>query len=53
MIPEIWSTTDIIFGHSGPFFALPPPMDPANQNFQKMQKTSEDIIILQTQMAVI
>ena len=53
MIPEIWSTTDIIFGHSGPFFALFPSMDPANQNFQKMQKTSEDIIILQTQMAVI
>ena len=53
MIPEIWSTTDIIFGHSGPFFALFPPMDPANQNFQKMQKTSEDIIILQTQMTVI
>ena len=27
-----------------PFY--PPPMDPENQNFQKMKKTPEDIIIL-------
>ena len=25
MVLEIWSTTDKIFCHSGPFFALPPP----------------------------
>ena len=35
-----------------PFFALlppfPSPMDPENQNFHKNEKTSEDIIILQT-----
>ena len=31
----------IIFCHSGPFYALlppPPPIDPENQNFEKMQK---------------
>ena len=47
MVPEIWSATDIIFCHSGPFFALLPPMDPENQNFEKMKKAPEDIIILQ------
>ena len=26
MVPEIWSTTDIIFCHSGPFSALLPPL---------------------------
>ena len=44
MVPEIWSMTDIIFCHSGPFFALlppsppPPPMDPENQNYEKLKK---------------
>ena len=45
MVPEIWSATDIIFCHSGQFFALPPyspfPMDPENQNFEKMKKCLE------------
>ena len=35
MVPEIWGTTDIIICHSGPFFALLPPMDLENQNFGK------------------
>ena len=50
MVPEIWSTRDITFCHSGLCFALLPfyPMDPENQNFQKMEKKPEDIIILQT-----
>ena len=52
MVPEIWGATDRIFCHSKPFFALlrpppPPLMDPENQNFEKLKKTPEDIIILQ------
>ena len=35
------------FCHSGPFFALYPPIDPENQNFEKIKKISEYIIILQ------
>ena len=49
MIPEIWSTTDGIFSHFGPFFALLhplPPKNPENQTFEKMKKTPGDIIIL-------
>ena len=46
MVPEIWSATDI-FCHSGPFFALLPPKDSENQNFEKIKKTTENIIILQ------
>ena len=49
MIPEIWSTTDRSFSHLGPFFVLLPPAhpnNPVNQNFEKMKKTSGDIIIL-------
>ena len=46
MIPEIWSTADIIFCF-GPFFALlHPPNKPENQNFEKRKKTPGDIIIL-------
>ena len=48
MAPEIWSATDRILHHSGPFFALLTPMDPENQNFEKMKNTFKDIIILQT-----
>ena len=33
--------------HYGPFFALLLPMSPENQNFEKMKKVPEDIIILQ------
>ena len=35
---------DRIFCHYGPFIS---PMDPENQNFEKMKKPPEDIIILQ------
>ena len=49
MVPEIWSAAEIIFCHSGLFFAFYPPMDPENKIFKKkMEKTPEDIIILQT-----
>ena len=34
----------VIMDHFLPFY---PPMDPENQNFEKMKKTLEDIIILQ------
>ena len=43
MVPQIWSMTDRSFCHSGPIFALLPPMEP----YEKMKKTLEDIIILQ------
>ena len=50
MIPEIWSSTDRIFSHFGPFFAFllpsPYPKNSENQNFEKMEKTPGDIIIL-------
>ena len=49
MVPEIWSATDRIFCHFGPFFALlpPPPLNnQKNQNFEKMKKKPGDIIIL-------
>ena len=39
--------TYVIFCHSGPVFACLLPMDPENQNFEKNEKTPEDIIILQ------
>ena len=47
MVPEIWSVTDRIFCHFGLFFALLPPVDIEKQNFEKMKKTLEDVIILQ------
>ena len=48
MVPKIWSTTDRIFCHIGPFFALFPPNDPENKNFDKMKKkTLGDIILLE------
>ena len=47
MAHGISSVADRIFCHYGLFFALFPPMDPENQNFEKMKKTIEDIIILQ------
>ena len=39
----VWQT---IFCHFGPFFALLPPNNPKNQNFDNMKKTHGDIIIL-------
>ena len=47
MVPEIRSVTDRTFCHYRLFFALLPPMDPENQNFEKLKKTLEHIIILQ------
>ena len=38
MVPEIWSVTDIIFCHSGLFFALLPPYGPRKSKFSKKWK---------------
>ena len=46
MVPEIWSATDRIFCHFGPFFALLPPNNLKNQNFEKLTKAPKHIIIL-------
>ena len=51
---QIWSATDNIFCHFGPFFALLPPLplppflpnNPENQNFEKLKKATGAIIIL-------
>ena len=48
MVPEIWSMTDRIFLSFWTIFCPFAPlstMDPKNQNFEKMKKTPEDIII--------
>ena len=50
MVPEIWSVTECFLSLWTIFCPLPPPtpsMDPGNQNFQKIKKVLEDIIILQ------
>ena len=36
MVPDIWSVTDTIFCHSGPFFALLPSMNAENQKHHKI-----------------
>ena len=50
MVPAIWSVTDKMFCHFGPFFALlpppTPPKNPQNQNFKKMKKAPAYIINL-------
>ena len=47
MVPEISCMTNVIvISHFGLFFALLPPNNPKNQNFEKMKKTPRDIIIL-------
>ena len=46
MVPEIWNATDRILFHFQPYFAVLPPKNPTNQNFEKMKKNPEDIIIL-------
>ena len=46
-IPEISCVTDVIvFFHFGLFFALSPPKNPKNQNFEKEKKMPGNIIIL-------
>ena len=51
MFPQIWSATDIIFGHYGPFFslfALLGGYGPRKSKFwKKEKKILQDIIILQ------
>ena len=42
-VPQIWSTTDRIFCHFGPSFALLPTHDPKNQNFVRMKKSIETL----------
>ena len=46
MVTEVWSRTDRIFSHFGPFFPFYSPNNPKNQNGGKIKKTHEDIIIL-------
>ena len=46
MVAEILSGTDKIFCHFGQFFAHLPLKNQKNQNFEKMKKLPEDIIIL-------
>ena len=38
MVLEIWSMTDKFFCHFGLLFALLPPENPENQNFEENQK---------------
>ena len=45
MFPEIWSATDRMFCHFGPFFALLLSNNTGNQNFEKMKKILGDFII--------
>ena len=45
MVPEIWSMTDRIFCHFGPFFALLPPNNFKNRNLEKLKKRPGDIIL--------
>ena len=40
MVPEIWSATETIFCHSGPFFALLPPYGPRKSKFWKNEKNT-------------
>ena len=46
MIPEMWSATDKIFCHLAHFLPFYPRNSLKNQNFEKMEITSGDIIIL-------
>ena len=40
MVLKIWSIADRIFSHFGPFYALLPPNNLENQNFEKMKKNN-------------
>ena len=46
MVPEIWSVTGKFFCHFGLLFAILPPNNPKNQNFEKLKKMPGGIIIL-------
>ena len=41
MVAEMWSETDRIFCHFGPFFVLLPPLPPNNPETQKFEKKIE------------
>ena len=48
MVPEIWCTKDIVFFVIlDRFLPFCSPMDPENQNFEKIKKKLEGINILQ------
>ena len=40
MVHEIWSAMDKVFCNFGPFFALFPPNNLKNQNFEKNEKNT-------------
>ena len=44
MVPEIWSTTDRIFCHFGPFLPFYPTNNPQNQDFHKNFKRHLEIL---------
>ena len=44
IVPEIWSATDRIFCHSGPFFAHLPPYGPRKSKFFKNEKKHLQIL---------
>ena len=46
MVPQIWSVTDRMFCYFGLVFALLPPNNSKNQNFEKKKTIPVDIIIL-------
>ena len=46
MVTEIWSVMNRIFCHIGHFFPFYPCNSPKNENFQKIDKTPGDMIIL-------
>ena len=45
MVPQISSTTDRIFCYFGLFFAIIPSNNLENQNFNKMKRLPENIIL--------
>ena len=46
IVPETWHMTDVIIFHFGLFFVLLPPLQPPkNENFKKMKKMPEDIVL--------
>ena len=45
IVLDIWRVMDVISFHSGQYFALLPPNSPKSENFKKMKRTPEDIII--------
>ena len=44
-VPEIWCMTDVIIFHFELFLALYPTNSLKNQNFKKMEKAPQDIIL--------